>query len=61
MILLDSRGLLAALVDTEVHHESARSALEQDSPPFVLSPFALWELDYLPTSGEPVGRVPCRP
>jgi uncharacterized protein len=50
VILLDSSGLFAALVETEVHHESARSALEQDSPPFVLSPFVLCELDYLLSS-----------
>jgi uncharacterized protein len=50
MILLDSSGLFAALVDTEVHHESARSLLEQSSPPFVLSPFVLCEVDYLLTS-----------
>lgn len=47
MILLDSSGLFAALVDTEVHHESARSALERASPPFVLSPFVLCEVAYL--------------
>jgi predicted nucleic acid-binding protein len=50
LIVLDSSGLFAALVDTEVHHERARSALEQGSPPFVLSPFVLCELDYLLTS-----------
>jgi uncharacterized protein len=50
LILLDSSGLFAALVDTEVHHASARSALERDAPPFVLSPFVLCELDYLLTS-----------
>jgi predicted nucleic acid-binding protein len=47
LILLDSSGLFAALVDTEVHHERCRSALEQGSPPFILSPFALCEVDYL--------------
>jgi predicted nucleic acid-binding protein len=47
LILLDSSGLFAALVDTEVHHEQCRSALEQGSLPFILSPFVLCELDYL--------------
>ena len=56
MILLDSSGLFAALVDTEVHHERARSALERASSPFVLSPFVLWELDYLLASS--VGAEP---
>lgn len=47
MILVDSGGLYAALVRTERHHTSALRILEQDPGPFVLSPFALCELDFL--------------
>ncbi|MBA3364166.1 MAG: PIN domain-containing protein [Actinobacteria bacterium] len=47
MIVVDTSGLFAALVDTEVHHAAARTALENDSGPIVLSPFVLCELDYL--------------
>jgi len=47
VILLDTSGLLAALVRNQRSHEPARAALEQASPPFVLSPFVLAELDYL--------------
>lgn len=50
MILLDSSGLFAALVDTEVHYESARAPSSRASRPFVLSPFVLGEVDYLLTS-----------
>ncbi|MBA3413290.1 MAG: PIN domain-containing protein [Actinobacteria bacterium] len=47
MIIADTSGLYAALVDTEVHHRGARAALEDDPGPIVLSPFVLCELDYL--------------
>ena len=47
MIVLDSSGLYAALVETERQHERTRRALTDDPGPFVLSPFALCELDYL--------------
>ena len=46
MILLDASGLFAALDEDEPAHERARSALEDDRGPFVLSPFVLAELDY---------------
>jgi uncharacterized protein len=47
LILLDTSGLLAALVADEPRHPQARAALEAAGPPFVLSPFVLAELDYL--------------
>lgn len=47
MIVVDTSGLYAALVDTEVHHHTARAVLENDAGPIVLSPFVLCELDYL--------------
>jgi uncharacterized protein len=47
LIVLDSSAMFAALVHAEVHHERTRVALEQEEPPFVLSPFVLCELDYL--------------
>lgn len=47
MILLDTSGLFAAMVASEVHHNAARAAIERDLPPFVLSPFVLCEVDYL--------------
>lgn len=49
MILLDTSGLLAALVADQRRHREAREALERSGPPFVLSPFVLAELDYLLT------------
>ena len=50
MIVLDSSGLFAALLATQHQHEPARLVLEADPGPFVLSPFALCELDYLLTT-----------
>lgn len=47
MILLDTSGLLAALVASQRAHEPARRVLEAESGPLVLSPFVLAELDYL--------------
>ncbi len=47
MILLDTSGLLAAIDASQRRHSSARRALEDAQPPFVLSPFVLAELDYL--------------
>jgi predicted nucleic acid-binding protein len=47
LILLDSSALFAALVETEVHHRACRDALLAESPPLLLSPFVLCELDYL--------------
>lgn len=54
MILLDSGGLFAALNRAEPAYEAARSALEREAEPHVLSPFVLAELDYLlSTQGGP--------
>jgi predicted nucleic acid-binding protein len=47
LIVLDTSGLLAALVHNQHAHEAAKAALEQAGPPFLLSPFVLAELDYL--------------
>jgi hypothetical protein len=47
LIVLDTSGLFAALNPDQAGHRSAKSALEQESPPLVLSPFVLAELDYL--------------
>jgi hypothetical protein len=47
LIVLDSGALFAALVDTEVHHEACRDVLLGETPPLLLSPFVLCELDYL--------------
>jgi predicted nucleic acid-binding protein len=47
LILLDTSGLYAVLNDLEPDHEAAGRALESESPPYVLSPFVLCELDYL--------------
>ena len=47
MILLDTGGLLAALVADEVRHEEALAVLSDEGRPLVLSQFVLAELDYL--------------
>lgn len=47
MILLDTSGLLAAIDRSQTHHELAARALRDASPPRLLSPFVLAELDYL--------------
>lgn len=47
MILLDTSGLLAALARNQRSHEPARAALARATPPLLLSPFVLAELDYL--------------
>jgi predicted nucleic acid-binding protein len=47
MILLDTSGLLAALDSSQRHHVEVAASLEGGTPPFVLSPFVLAELDYL--------------
>jgi predicted nucleic acid-binding protein len=49
MILLDTSGLLAALFSDQQHHEECARALRESSPPRVISPFVLAELDYLIT------------
>jgi predicted nucleic acid-binding protein len=50
LILLDASGLFAAINPDQALHEPARSALDAEPPPYVLSPFALAELDYLTLS-----------
>ncbi len=47
MILLDTSGLLAALDRAERTHALAAGALASATPPLLLSPFVLAELDYL--------------
>lgn len=46
MILLDTSGLLAALIASQRAHERARRALEEEQAPLVLSPFVLAEVDH---------------
>ena len=47
MIILDTSGLLSALDASQRFHEAARRSLEAASPPWILSPYVLAELDYL--------------
>lgn len=47
MILLDTSGLLSALDSSQTHHSEAAASLSSASPPLLLSPFVLAELDYL--------------
>jgi predicted nucleic acid-binding protein len=47
LILLDTSGLLAALDESQRRHSACRAVLESASPPLLLSPFVLAELDYL--------------
>lgn len=47
MILLDTSGLLAALDETQRQHADAVAAIRAATPPLILSPFVLAELDYL--------------
>jgi predicted nucleic acid-binding protein len=47
LILLDASAVFAALVASQRGHEEARRSLETATPPLVLSPFVLGELDYL--------------
>lgn len=47
MILLDTSGLLAALVADQRAHKAAAQVLHDSDGPFVMSPFVLAELDYL--------------
>ena len=47
MILLDTSGLLAALDASQNLHTEAAASLLAASPPLLLSPFVLAELDYL--------------
>lgn len=47
MILLDTSGLLSAIDGDQRHHAACASALRRATPPLLLSPFVLAELDYL--------------
>lgn len=49
MILIDTSGLLAALFSDQNRHEECARALLEATPPLILSPFVLAELDYLIT------------
>ena len=47
MILLDTSGLLAALFADQSHHDECARVLRAASPPRVITPFVLAELDSL--------------
>lgn len=47
MILLDTSGLLSALDGSQRYHQECATLLGEASPPLLLSPFVLAELDYL--------------
>lgn len=47
MILLDTSGLLSALDGSQRYHRDCAALLGESTPPFLLSPFVLAELDYL--------------
>ena len=47
MILLDTSGLLSAIDASQRHHAACAETLAGASPPLLLSPFVLAELDYL--------------
>lgn len=47
MILVDTSGLLSALDQSQRYHRECASVLNEASPPLLLSPFVLAELDYL--------------
>jgi uncharacterized protein len=49
VIVLDSGGLYAFLDPGDQHHRAARSVVDADPGPFLLSPFVLAEVDYLVT------------
>ena len=55
MILLDTSGLLAALDSAQRRHRESAASLAAATPPLLLSPFVLAELDYLLATrvGEP--------
>lgn len=55
MILLDTSGLLAALDAAQRAHSESAASLAAASPPRLLSPFVLAELDYLLATR--VGRI----
>jgi predicted nucleic acid-binding protein len=47
VILLDTSGVIAALNGADPHHAGAMQALRSATPPRLLSPFVLAEIDYL--------------
>jgi predicted nucleic acid-binding protein len=47
VILLDTSGLLSAIDGSQRHHAACAEALAEATPPRLLSPFVLAELDYL--------------
>jgi uncharacterized protein len=47
VILLDTSGLLSALDESQRYHHECATMLGELSPPLLLSPFVLAELDYL--------------
>jgi len=47
VILLDTSGLLSAIDESQRHHAACAEALSDATPPLLLSPFVLAELDYL--------------
>jgi predicted nucleic acid-binding protein len=47
LIVLDASGLLSALDESQPRHEDARRALDNETPPYLLSPFVVAEVDYL--------------
>lgn len=47
MILLDTSGLLSAIDGSQRRHTACAEALAKATPPRLLSPFVLAELDYL--------------
>lgn len=57
MIVLDTSGLLAALDASQRLHREAAAALLAASPPRLLSPFVLAELDCLLSSRVSVGAA----
>lgn len=59
MIILDTSGLLAAIDASQRMHSAAVQALREATPPWLLSPFVLAELDYLLATrvGQPAERA----
>jgi uncharacterized protein len=47
VILIDTSGLLSALDESQRYHRECANLLAKASPPLLLSPFVLAELDYL--------------
>jgi predicted nucleic acid-binding protein len=47
VILVDTSGLLSALDESQRYHHQCATVLQEASPPLLLSPFVLAELDYL--------------